>query len=157
MIALFPGSFDPITLGHEDIIFRASKVFDEVVVGVAMNNKKKSMLDFDERLGLVKSVFDDVKNVSVLGYKGLTINFLGELDVSIIIRGLRSEQDFIYESEISSMNSMMNNNIETIFLPSSDIFKAISSSRVRESYELDGDISKFVSKKTINYIKSLKK
>ena len=101
MIALFPGSFDPITLGHEDIISRASKVFDEIIVGVAMNNKKKSMLSFDQRLGLVKSVFDDVKNVSVLGYKGLTINFLGELDVSIIIRGLRSEQDFIYESEIS--------------------------------------------------------
>jgi len=157
MIAVYPGSFDPITLGHEDIILRASKVFDKIVVGVAKNNKKNSMLTFDQRLELAKFAIEGSKNVSVLGYKGLTVDFLSSLDVNVIIRGLRSEQDFIYESEISSMNYMMNNNIETFFLPSSDNFKAISSSRVREIFELGGDISKFVSNETLSYLKSLSK
>jgi len=157
MIAVYPGSFDPITLGHEDIILRASKVFDKIVVGVAKNNKKNSMLTFDQRLELAKFAIEGSKNVSVLGYKGLTVDFLSSLDVNVIIRGLRSEQDFIYESEISSMNYMMNNNIETFFLPSSDNFKAISSSRVREIFELGGDISKFVSNGTLCYLKSFSK
>ena len=109
MIAVYPGSFDPITLGHENIILRACKVFDHVIVGVAKNNKKNSMLTFDQRLELAKLTIKGSKNVSVLGYKGLTINFLSSLDATVIIRGVRSEQDFNYESEISSMNNMMNN------------------------------------------------
>ena len=157
MIAVYPGSFDPITLGHENIILRACKVFDHVIVGVAKNNKKNSMLTFDQRLELAKLTIKGSKNVSVLGYKGLTINFLSSLDATVIIRGVRSEQDFNYESEISSMNNMMNNNIETFFLPSSDNFKAISSSRVKEIYGLGGDISKFVSNETLSYLKSLGK
>jgi pantetheine-phosphate adenylyltransferase len=157
MIAVYPGSFDPITLGHEDIIIRASKVFDEVVVGVAKNNKKNCLLTFNQRLELTKSSVEGKKNVSVLGYDGLTIDFLSSLDASVIIRGIRSEKDFIYESEISSMNYIMNKNIETFFLPSSDNFKAISSSRVREIYGLGGDISKFVSKNTFNYLMLLSK
>ncbi|MDG2252782.1 MAG: pantetheine-phosphate adenylyltransferase [Methylophilaceae bacterium] len=157
MIAVYPGSFDPITLGHEDIIIRASKVFDEVVVGVAKNNKKNCLLTFNQRLELTKSSVEGKKNVSVLGYDGLTIDFLSSLDASVIIRGIRSEKDFIYESEISSMNYIMNKNIETFFLPSSDNFKAISSSRIREIYGLGGDISKFVSKNTFNYLMLLSK
>ena len=157
MIAVYPGSFDPITLGHEDIIMRACKVFDKVIVGVAKNNQKNCLLSFNQRLELAKLSIKGKKNVSVLGYEGLTINFLNSLDSNLIIRGIRSEKDFIHESEISSMNNMMSNNIETFFLPSSDNFKAISSSRVREVFKLGGDISKFVSNGTLYYLKSLSK
>jgi pantetheine-phosphate adenylyltransferase len=136
---------------------RACKVFDQVIVGVANNNKKNSMLTFDQRLELAKLTIKGSKNVSVLGYKGLTIDFLSSLDATVIIRGVRSEQDFIYETEISSMNNMMNNNIETFFIPSSNNFKAISSSRVKEIYGLGGDISKFVSSGALCYLESLSK
>ena len=115
------------------------------------------MLTFDQRLELANLAIKGSKNVSVLGYKGLTINFLSSLDATVIIRGVRSEQDFNYESEISSMNNMMNNNIETFFLSSANNFKAISSSRVKEIYKLGGDISKFVSNETLSHLKSLSK
>tara|TARA_B100000780_G_C21108517_1_gene447808 strand:- start:1430 stop:1903 length:474 start_codon:yes stop_codon:yes gene_type:complete len=157
MIAVYPGSFDPITLGHEDIIMRACKVFDRVIIGVAQNNQKNCLLSFNQRIELIKFFVEGKTNVSVLGYDGLTIEFLSSLDANVIVRGIRSEKDFIYESEIFSMNYMMNNNIETFFLPSSDNVKAISSSRVKEIYGLGGDISRFVSKNTLNYLKSLSK
>ena len=117
MIAVYPGSFDPITLGHEDIIMRACKVFDRVIIGVAQNNQKNCLLSFNQRIELIKFFVEGKTNVSVLGYDGLTIEFLSSLDANVIVRGIRSEKDFIYESEIFSMNYMMNNNIETFFLP----------------------------------------
>ncbi len=157
MIAVYPGSFDPITLGHEDIIFRASNLFDQLVIGVAKNNGKKVLLSFDQRIELVTSIVGNNKNITVKGYEGLTVNFVNSLEAKIIIRGMRSAQDYGYEAEMANINLMMNKNIETLLIPSLDQFKSISSSRVKEIYSLNGDISNFVSKKTNEYLRSLRK
>ena len=157
MIAVYPGSFYPITLGHEDIIFRASNLFDQLVIGVAKNNGKKVLLSFDQRIELVTSIVGNNKNITVKGYEGLTVNFVNSLEAKIIIRGMRSAQDYGYEAEMANINLMMNKNIETLLIPSLDQFKSISSSRVKEIYSLNGDISNFVSKKTNEYLRSLRK
>ena len=157
MIAVYPGYFDPITLGHEDIIFRASNLFDQLVIGVAKNNGKKVLLSFDQRIELVTSIVGNNKNITVKGYEGLTVNFVNSLEAKIIIRGMRSAQDYGYEAEMANINLMMNKNIETLLIPSLDQFKSISSSRVKEIYSLNGDISNFVSKKTNEYLRSLRK
>jgi len=157
MIAVYPGSFDPITLGHEDIIFRASNLFDQLVIGVAKNNGKKVLLSFDQRIELVTSIVGNNKNITVKGYEGLTVNFVNSLEAKIIIRGMRSAQDYGYEAEMANINLMMNKNIETLLIPSLDQFKSISSSRVKEIYSLNGDTSNFVSKKTNEYLRSLRK
>ena len=157
MIAVYQGSFDPITLGHEDIIFRASNLFDQLVIGVAKNNGKKVLLSFDQRIELVTSIVGNNKNITVKGYEGLTVNFVNSLEAKIIIRGMRSAQDYGYEAEMANINLMMNKNIETLLIPSLDQFKSISSSRVKEIYSLNGDISNFVSKKTNEYLRSLRK
>ena len=114
MIAVYPGSFDPITLGHEDIIMRASMLFDHLVVAVARDNSKNTLLSFEQRFELVKSIIGDNKKVSVESYEGLTINFVSGLQSRIIIRGIRSQQDYDYETEMSNINFMMSNNIELI-------------------------------------------
>ena len=157
MIAVYPGSFDPITLGNEDIIMRASMLFDHLVVAVARDNSKNTLLSFEQRFELVKYIIGDNKKVSVESYEGLTINFVSGLQSRIIISGIRSQQDYDYEAEMSNINFMMSNNIETLLLSSSDKFRSISSSRVREIFTLGGNITNFVSDKTYSYLKTLRK
>jgi pantetheine-phosphate adenylyltransferase len=143
--AMYPGTFDPITLGHEDLVRRATRLFDRVVVAIAANPGKEPMFSLDERVALARSVLDEFDNVEVTGYEGLTVEFAREHDLQVIIRGLRAISDFEYEFQLANMNRHLNAEVETAFLTPTEIYTYISSSLVREIASLGGDISEFVS------------
>ncbi len=143
-IALYPGTFDPITRGHADIIQRAARIFSKVIVGVAANTKKSPLFSLDERVMLAKTVLADVPQVEVVGFNSLLTHFAFEKKVGIILRGLRAVSDFEYEFQLAGMNRKLAPNIETIFLAPSDDFMYISSTLVREISALGGDVSSFV-------------
>ena len=145
--AMYPGTFDPITLGHEDFIRRVAKIYKNVVVAVAADTEKKTTLfSLEERVALAKEALSGFGNVEVKGYEGLTIDFAKANGLSIIMRGLRAVSDFEYELQLASMNRHLSKEIETIFLTPSEKYAFISSSLVREIATLDGDIDNFVSK-----------
>ena len=144
-IAICAGSFDPITLGHEDLVRRATRLFDRVVVAIAANPGKEPMFSLDERVALARSVLDEFDNVEVTGYEGLTVEFAREHDLQVIIRGLRAISDFEYEFQLANMNRHLNDEVETAFLTPTETYTYISSSLVREIASLGGDISEFVS------------
>jgi pantetheine-phosphate adenylyltransferase len=145
--AMYPGTFDPITLGHEDFIRRVAKLYKNVVVAVAADTEKKTTLfSLEERVALAKEALSGFENVEVKGYEGLTIDFAKANGLSIIVRGLRAVSDFEYELQLASMNRHLSKEIETIFLTPSEKYAFISSSLVREIATLDGDIDNFVSK-----------
>lgn len=145
--AMYPGTFDPITLGHEDFIRRVAKLYKNVVVAVAADTEKKTTLfSLEERVALAKEALSGFENVEVKGYEGLTIDFAKANGLSIIVRGLRTVSDFEYELQLASMNRHLSKEIETIFLTPSEKYAFISSSLVREIATLDGDIDNFVSK-----------
>ncbi|MBM38260.1 MAG: pantetheine-phosphate adenylyltransferase [Woeseia sp.] len=145
--AMYPGTFDPITLGHEDFIRRVAKIYKNVVVAVAADTEKKTtMFSLEERVALAKEALSGFENVEVKGYEGLTIDFAKANGLSIIVRGLRAVSDFEYELQLASMNRHLSKEIETIFLTPSEKYAFISSSLVREIATLDGDIDNFVSK-----------
>lgn len=144
--AMYPGTFDPITLGHEDFVRRAAKLYDKVVVAVAANTgTKTTMFSFDERVELAQKVLADIDNVEVAGYEGLTIDFAQNNGLAVIVRGLRAISDFEYEFQLASMNRHLTQEVETAFLTPTDKFTFISSTLVREVATLGGDISEFVS------------
>ena len=143
-IAIYPGSFDPITNGHVDLIKRASKIFDEVIIAITQNANKSSFLSIDERVGAVESSIDSLSNTRVLSFNSLLVDFARDHDAQIIIRGLRAVSDFEYEFQLSGMNKRLNSEIETLFMTPSEEFANISSSLVREILSLGGDISPFV-------------
>lgn len=143
-IAVFPGSFDPITVGHVDIVKRAAKIFDEIVVAIGVNTQKKYLFDLEIRKKWIAKVFEDVPNVKVQTYNGLTINFCNEIGAKNIIRGIRSSADFEYEKTIAQLNQMMFADVETFLILSTPSLSAISSTIVREIIIGKGDISKFV-------------
>ena len=144
--AMYPGTFDPITLGHEDFVRRASRLFDEVIVAVAADTgSKKTMFSFEERVELAVQTLDDIENVVVQGYTGLTIDFAVENNLAVIVRGLRAVSDFEYEFQLASMNRALTLEVETAFLTPTDKYTFISSTLVREVAQLGGDITKFVS------------
>ena len=144
--AMYPGTFDPITLGHEDFVRRASRLFDEVIVAVAADTgSKKTMFSFEERVELAVQTLDDIENVVVKGYTGLTIDFAVENNLAVIVRGLRAVSDFEYEFQLASMNRALTLEVETAFLTPTDKYTFISSTLVREVAQLGGDITKFVS------------
>jgi pantetheine-phosphate adenylyltransferase len=143
-VAVFPGSFDPITIGHEDIVKRAAQIFDEIIVAIGVNTQKKYLFDLDTRISWIEKVFESYSNVSVKSYTGLTINFCKEIDAKYIIRGIRSSADFEYEKTIAQLNQMMQPEIETFLILSSPELSAISSTIVREIIIGKGDISKFI-------------
>lgn len=145
--AMYPGTFDPITLGHEDLVRRASRLFDKVVVAVAANPGKKPMFDLDERVALAKTVLSEFKRVEVTGYDGLTVNFARDNDLQVIVRGLRAISDFEYEFQLANMNRHLTDEVETAFLTPTETYTYISSSLVREIASMGGDISEFVSPK----------
>mgnify|MGYP001186947393 FL=1 len=145
--AMYPGTFDPITLGHEDFIRRVAKLYKNVVVAVAADTEKKTtMFSLEERVALAKEALSGFRNVKVKGYEGLTIDFAKANDLSIIVRGLRAVSDFEYEFQLASMNRHLSREIETVFLIPAEKYAFISSSLVREIASLDGDIDNFVSK-----------
>ena len=143
-IAIYPGSFDPITNGHLDLIKRASKLFDEVIIAITQNANKSSFLSIEQRVDAVKKSIMSLNNTRVLSFDSLLVDFAREHNAQIIIRGLRAVSDFEYEFQLSGMNKRLNPGIETLFMTPSEEFANISSSLVREIYTLGGDISAFV-------------
>ncbi|MGX5377151.1 pantetheine-phosphate adenylyltransferase [Ligilactobacillus sp. LYQ135] len=145
MKALFPGSFDPITNGHLDLIKRASKIFNQVVVAVMTNITKKSMFSPEEKLVLIENEIKKLKNVSVVEVKtGLTVDLAKQINADVIIRGVRNVNDYQFEQQIAVMNRKLDDQIETLLLPSSPQYNEISSSLIKEIAKFKGDISKFV-------------
>jgi pantetheine-phosphate adenylyltransferase len=145
--AMYPGTFDPITLGHEDLVRRAARLFDKVVVAVAANPGKEPMFSLDERVALARTVLGDFDRVEVTGYEGLTVNFAREHGLTVIVRGLRAISDFEYEFQLANMNRHLTDEVETAFLTPTETYTYISSSLVREIASLGGDITEFVSPK----------
>lgn len=143
--AMYPGTFDPITLGHEDLVRRACRLFDKVVVAIAANPSKEPMFSHDERVDLAKSVLSEIRNVEVCGYEGLTVNFALENDLQVIVRGLRAISDFEYEFQLANMNRHLTDDVETAFLTPTEKYTYISATLVREICAMGGDISEFVS------------
>ena len=143
-IAIYPGSFDPITNGHIDLIKRASKLFDEVIIAITQNASKSSFLSIEERVSAAGNSIISLKNTKVLSFNSLLVDFAKEHNAQIIIRGLRAVSDFEYEFQLSGMNKRLNSEIETLFMTPSEEFANISSSLVREILLLGGDISPFV-------------
>ena len=142
--AVYPGTFDPITNGHEDLIQRASRLFDEVVVGVAHSQAKRPFFSLEERVTIAREVLAPYKNVSVQGFSGLLSEFVKEQKAGVILRGLRAVSDFEYEFQLAGMNRRLAPGVETLFLTPSDKYLFLSATIVREIAVLGGDISDFV-------------
>ena len=143
-IAIYPGSFDPITYGHLDILDRGLKVFDEIIIAVACNSQKNALFSTEERVALIESVVKDKKRVRVDTFKGLLIDYVAQQNASVIIRGLRAISDFEYEFQIAQMNSCIGHGVETLFMMTSLQYGYLSSSIVREVCSLNGNINSFV-------------
>jgi len=143
--AVYPGTFDPLTSGHEDIVRRAAGLFSEVVVAVAENTSKKSFLNLEERVELAATVLADCPNVRVVGFSGLLMQFVREQGASVVVRGLRAVSDFEYEFQLAGMNRKLYPEVETLFLTPAEQYMFISASLVREIAVLGGDVSQFVS------------
>ncbi|MFT4677987.1 MAG: pantetheine-phosphate adenylyltransferase [Flavobacteriales bacterium] len=146
-IAVFPGSFDPITKGHENIVLRAAHLFDEIVVAIGQNSTKKYMFDLEKRESFINQAFADIDNVSCATYSGLTVDFCNSIDAQFMLRGIRSTGDFEYERMIAQMSRELDNSIETVLLFTDPSFSAIHSTVVREIIKNGGDVSKFIPKK----------
>ncbi len=149
-IALFPGTFDPLTLGHNDIIVRAAGMFDKLYLGIGENSSKTNLFPFEKRVSVIKDIYAGHPNIFIEGYRELTVNFCKKIGARYIIRGLRSATDFDYERNISEMNNRLDPSIDTVFLISRPEFAAINSSIVREILKNGGDISQFVDPKIIS-------
>ena len=147
--AVYPGTFDPITRGHEDLVARAAKLFGEVIVAVAHSQTKRPFFTLEERVGLAQDVLREYKNVRVVGFGGLLSEFLKVQDASVIMRGLRAVSDFEYEFQMAGMNRKLNPGVETMFLTPSDKYMFISATIVREIATLGGDVSDFVHPLTV--------
>lgn len=145
-IAIYPGTFDPITYGHIDLIERASRMFDHVIVAIAANPKKQPVFNLKERVELVGEVLSPLKNVFVNGFEGLLTDFADQHGANIILRGLRAVSDFDYEFQLAGMNRRLAPNIESLFLMPAEKYTYLSSSFVREIASLGGDVAQFVPK-----------
>ena len=147
-VAIYPGSFDPITNGHLDIITRSSKIVDRLIIAVSKNNKKKTLFKINERVEMIKEVIknENISNVEVDTFEGLLMVYANKKKASIVIRGLRAVSDFEYEFQMTGMNYKLNPKIETIFLMSLDKYQLISSKLIKEINALKGNVSQFVPK-----------
>ena len=143
-IALYPGSFDPITFGHLDILNRARKIFDKVIIAVLNNSAKKGFLPIEARINLIKESISDMENVEVGSFNGLTIDYAKLKQADIIIRGLRAVSDFEYEMQLSQTNQALCDEINTVFLITKPEYNFISSTTIKEIFLMNGDVSKFV-------------
>lgn len=154
-IAIYPGSFDPITKGHLDILNTATLIFDKVIIAVAHNSEKHGFLPVETRLKLIQESVKGLENVEVDAFEGLTINYAREKGASVLIRGLRAVSDFEYEMQLSQANSSLAPEIKTVFLTTKPKYNFISSSTIKEIFLNNGDISKFVSKPVFDYFSNL--
>jgi pantetheine-phosphate adenylyltransferase len=155
-IAIYPGSFDPITKGHLDILKTGSEIFDKVIIAVAHNSSKRGFLPVAERVELIRASVADLDNVEVDSFEGLTIEYAKKQGAKVLIRGLRAVSDFEYELQLSQANSALCEEIKTVFLTTKPKYNFISSSTIKEIYLNDGDISKFVPEPVYNYLIGLK-
>jgi pantetheine-phosphate adenylyltransferase len=142
--AVYPGTFDPITNGHHDLVRRAASIFDRVVIGIAANPNKVPMFSLQERVDLARRVLADLDNVEVMGYSGLTVEFAQQQNCGVVIRGLRAVSDFEFEFQLANMSRHLDREVDYIFLTPQEQFTFISSTLVREIATLGGDVSKFV-------------
>ena len=142
--AVYPGSFDPITNGHSDLIQRAARVFDRVIVAVAVSAAKRPQFSVEQRVALARTVLADIANAEVCGFDGLLVDFVVQHGAQVILRGLRAVSDFEYEFQLASMNRRLAPKVETLFLTPAEQYGFISSSLVREIAALGGDVSEFV-------------
>ncbi|MCA3002560.1 MAG: pantetheine-phosphate adenylyltransferase [Rhodocyclaceae bacterium] len=142
--AVYPGTFDPLTKGHEDLVERASKLFGEVIVAVAHSQAKRPFFSLEERVGLSREILSRHANVRVMGFSGLLSDFLDAQEANVILRGLRAVSDFEYEFQMAGMNRRLNPGVETMFLTPSDKYMFISATIVREIAVLGGDVGEFV-------------
>jgi pantetheine-phosphate adenylyltransferase len=142
--AMYPGTFDPFTNGHNDLVRRACRIFDHVVVAIAANPGKAPLFTLEQRMALARQVLADVPNVEVAGYSGLTVNFAREHGLNAIVRGLRAVSDFEFEFQLATMNRHLSDEVETVFLTPTEQFNFISSTLIREIASLGGDIREFV-------------
>jgi len=143
-IAVYPGTFDPFTRGHEDLVRRGSRLFDRIIVGIARSRGKTPLFDLEERIEIAREVCAPFPNVEVRGFDGLLMNFLKENGARVILRGLRAVSDFEYEFQMAGMNRKLYPEVETVFLTPADEYMFISATMVREIARLGGDIDKFV-------------
>lgn len=144
LTAVYPGTFDPITRGHEDLVRRAARLFDRVVVAVAESRNKRPFFSMDERVAMAREVLADIPKARVEGFSGLLIDFVAAQDGVAVLRGLRAASDFEYEFQLAGMNRNLKPDIETLFLTPSDQYMFISASMIREIAQLGGDVSPFV-------------
>ena len=150
--AIYPGSFDPLTLGHLDMIERSAKIVDELVIGVLNNSAKNSLFSLDERVSMIKEMTESMPNVTVASFDGLLVDYMKEINATIIVRGLRDVTYFEYELQIAQTNHVENPEVETIFLTTSLQYSYLSSTIVKEFASYGGDISKFVPARFIDRI-----
>ncbi len=150
--AIYPGSFDPVTFGHLDIIERSAAIVDELVVGVLNNQAKNSLFSLEERVSMIKEMTKDFPNVTVASFDGLLVDYMNRIGATLIIRGLRAVTDFEYELQIAQSNHVQNSRVETIFLTANLQYSYLSSTIVKEFASYGGDISKFVPEPYIDKI-----
>lgn len=143
-IALFPGSFDPFTNGHLDVVMRGTRLFDEIIIAIGNNSSKQRYIPVEQMVEIIEGVFKDVPNVSVAAYKGLTAEYAREVGAKFLLRGLRNTTDFEYENTIAQANRHVNTDLETVFLITSPPLAAISSSIIREIHRFGGDVAEFI-------------
>jgi pantetheine-phosphate adenylyltransferase len=142
--AMYPGTFDPFTNGHDDLVRRACRIFDHVVVAIAANPGKAPLLPLEQRMELARRVLADVKNVEVAGYSGLTVEFARKNGLNAIVRGLRAVSDFEFEFQLATMNRHLSDEVETVFLTPTERFNFVSSTLIREIASFGGDVREFV-------------
>ena len=147
--AVYPGTFDPMTMGHVDLVKRASKLFDSVIIAIASSDSKKPMFTLEERIEIGNKIFADEPKVEVIGFSGLLVNFAKDNDANILIRGLRVVADFEYEFQLANMNRAMSPDIESVFLTPKEEYSYISSSLVKEIATMGGDVDRFVDPVTL--------
>jgi pantetheine-phosphate adenylyltransferase len=151
--AVFPGSFDPITKGHSDIVLRALPLFDEIIIAIGVNSQKQSLFPLEQRMAWIREVFKDEKKIKVESYEGLTVNFCEQKNANYLLRGIRSSADFEYEKTIAHLNHDMLPQLETILMLARPELSSISSTIVREIIRGKGKVSKFVPKEIAKYFK----
>jgi pantetheine-phosphate adenylyltransferase len=155
VIAVYPGTFDPVTNGHSDLVQRASKLFDRVIVAIAANPAKTPMFDLEKRVELASTVLAGIENIEICGFSELLVHFVRRKKANVILRGLRAVSDFEYEMQLASMNRRLDNSIETVFLTPSEETSFISASLVKEIAMYGGDVSEFVHSQVVEELRSI--
>ena len=155
-IAIYPGSFDPITNGHLDIINRSSKLFDELIVAVSSDNSKQTLFSTNQRKSMIERSVSNIKNIKIKSFEGLLVDFVCRKNIKTVVRGLRALSDFEYEFRMAIMNRNLNENIETIFLMTHEKYAHISSSLIKEIYFLGGSIDNFVPNPVLEGLRKIK-